>query len=51
MRVKEDGKSEGRAVMVRTGVQTLPRRESVSTSVWSLIAENTAKLLQGSSER
>jgi len=38
VRVEEDGESEGLTVMVRIGVQTLPRCESMLTSVWSLIA-------------
>lgn len=45
MRVKEDGKSECRTVIVRIGVQTLPRCENTPTSVWSLIAGRTAKPL------
>lgn len=37
VRVEEDGKSEWSSVMDGTGVQNLPQRESVQTSIWSLI--------------
>jgi len=33
-RVKEDGESERRAVMVRIGVPTLPYPKGAPTSVW-----------------
>lgn len=33
-RVWEDGESEGRAVMVRIGIQDLSRGESWQTSIW-----------------
>lgn len=38
VRVKEDGESECSPVMGGIGVRDLPRRESVQTSIWSLIA-------------
>jgi RNA-directed DNA polymerase len=43
-RVKEDGKSEGRAVMGRIGVEAiLPHRESGQTSIWSLFTRELEK--------
>jgi hypothetical protein len=48
VQVEEDGKSEGRVVMTRIGVESsdnIAPHESEQTSIWSFIARNGCELL------
>jgi hypothetical protein len=45
--VKEEGESEGRAVMVRIGVATSPRRESGQTFLWSGVTREPGQQTSG----